>query len=243
MEDGGQLPYLHADGMGSVVKGTNSAGAVTLVRQYDAWGNLASGGDQPGYAFTGREWDPEVKLYYYRARYYEPGVGRFFSEDPVGLAEGVNLYVYVRNDPVQFSDPTGLTVWVCNRKAKTTPGGNHAYYWDDRNRTCCGMNSVFGLGSPTKCSEPGPPTDECRPVEGSDGREPEIFRCCEATANAPLIVSMPYPAPIPWFPGINDCHTAVDRCLKQSGLTNPGPPGGRVGPPCDPCRGVSGQSH
>jgi RHS repeat-associated protein len=45
-------------------------------------------------AFTGREWDPEIGLYYYRARYYDPKVGRFVGEDPIGFAGGVNFHVY-----------------------------------------------------------------------------------------------------------------------------------------------------
>ena len=108
VEDGGQATYLHADGLGSVVKGTNSAGAVTLVREYDAWGNLGSGSDQAGFAYTGREWDPEIGLYYYRARYYDPRAARFVSEDPIGFKGGLNLYGYVDDDPVNWADPSGL---------------------------------------------------------------------------------------------------------------------------------------
>lgn len=59
-------------------------------------------------AFTGREWDPETGLYYYRARYYDAKVGRFISEDPIGFDGGVNLYAYVYDNPVIFTDPTGL---------------------------------------------------------------------------------------------------------------------------------------
>jgi RHS repeat-associated protein len=59
-------------------------------------------------AFTGREWDPETGFYYYRARYYDPKVGRFISEDPIGLAGGSNSYTYANGRPVFFSDPTGL---------------------------------------------------------------------------------------------------------------------------------------
>ncbi len=44
---------------------------------------------------------------YYRARYHEPTIGRFISEDPIGLAGGVNLYAYVRNSPLKFTDPLG----------------------------------------------------------------------------------------------------------------------------------------
>ncbi|MCU0241158.1 MAG: RHS repeat-associated core domain-containing protein [Vicinamibacteria bacterium] len=112
IDQAGNTTYLHADGLGSIVKETNSAGAVTLTRRYDTWGNLESGADQAGYAFTGREWDPEINLYYYRARYYDPKVGRFISEDPAGAVDGPNLYRYAHNNPSRFSDPSGLYISV-----------------------------------------------------------------------------------------------------------------------------------
>ena len=58
--------------------------------------------------FGGRELDSETGLYYNRARYYDPQVGRFVSEDPIGLQGGMNPYAYAGNDPVTFSDPFGL---------------------------------------------------------------------------------------------------------------------------------------
>ena len=58
--------------------------------------------------FTGREYDSETKLYFYRARYYDPQLGRFLSEDPIGLAGGINPYAYAGNDPVNHKDPYGL---------------------------------------------------------------------------------------------------------------------------------------
>jgi hypothetical protein len=142
------------------------------------------------------------------------------------LRRELNPYAYVANSSVKHTDPSGLAIWVCNRKAQTTPGGNHAYFWNDRNGTCCGMAGSSGSGSPTNCSEAGPPKDACRKVEGSDGFENEIFRCCQGTANAGI-----------WFPVINDCHEAVDDCLSLLRFKNPGPPGGRTGKPCDPCQG------
>jgi RHS repeat-associated protein len=72
---------------------------------YDAFGN---GGTVTGYGFTGREFDPETGLLYYRARYYDPKIGRFISEDPIGLSAGINFYSYVYNDPVNLVDPFGL---------------------------------------------------------------------------------------------------------------------------------------
>jgi RHS repeat-associated protein len=106
-DDGAGLASLHADGLGSIVKMTNATGAVTLTRQYDAWGNPEVGTGEQGHAFTGREWDPETGLYYYRARYYDARSGRFIREDPVGLTGGLNRYRYVNDNPITLVDPFG----------------------------------------------------------------------------------------------------------------------------------------
>ena len=60
------------------------------------------------YGYTGREWDADSNLYYYRNRWYDPLVGRFISEDPITFEGGINLYAYVGNNPIDFVDPTGL---------------------------------------------------------------------------------------------------------------------------------------
>jgi RHS repeat-associated protein len=112
-DDGSAFSYLHADGLGSIAKMTSAAGMAISTRQYDAWGNLEAGASQPGYAFTGREWDPEVGLYYYRARYYDSKAGKFISEDPVGVQGGLNFYTYVENSPTDGVDPSGLSPQQC----------------------------------------------------------------------------------------------------------------------------------
>ena len=63
------------------------------------------------YTYTSREYDEEIGLYYYRARYYDSTSGRFISEDPVGFGGGINQFAYVANNPVNFVDPLGLWRW------------------------------------------------------------------------------------------------------------------------------------
>ena len=62
--------------------------------------------------YTSRELDSETGDYYYRARYYDPKVGRFLSEDPIGFKGGdYNLYRYVSNNPITLNDPYGKFPW------------------------------------------------------------------------------------------------------------------------------------
>ena len=100
--------YYHHDGLGSVVATTNTAGTLQASTRYDAWGNVISGGGIARFGFTGREPDASG-LIYYRARYYNPILGRFTQRDPIGLGGGLNPYTYVGNAPQNFTDPLGLT--------------------------------------------------------------------------------------------------------------------------------------
>ena len=62
------------------------------------------------YLFTGREYDAETQLYFYRARSYSPTLGRFLQRDPMLYIDGMNLYEYCRSNPIDYNDPTGLSV-------------------------------------------------------------------------------------------------------------------------------------
>jgi len=102
--------YYETDGLGTVTSLSNSAGSLAQTYTFDAFGKqtASSGSLTNPFKFTGREFDTETSLYYYRARYYDPQPGRFLSEDPLGFGQGVNFYAYVANNPINLIDPTGL---------------------------------------------------------------------------------------------------------------------------------------
>jgi RHS repeat-associated protein len=97
--------------MNASVRGwMNEVGGARLKEYYStAWGAIsADTGVRTRFRMAGREYDQESGLYFMRARYYDADLGRFLSEDPSGIAGGLNLYAYAENDPVNSRDPSGL---------------------------------------------------------------------------------------------------------------------------------------
>jgi len=181
--------YL-ADGLGSVTGLTDQKGRLVQRYEYDSFGNPGAINPLIGqpYAFTGREYDPETGLYYYRARYYDPRAGRFITKDPIGFAGGINQYTYVSNDPIDWSDPWGLKTWMCIKPldifgdkgtesgTKSGPDfqGNPLYHQyicvGKKDSPVCGGQSsggkLYGVGVPSKdkynsdrCNEKHPDND------------------------------------------------------------------------------------
>ena len=110
MERNGQSFFYHIDGLGSIVDLTNSTGAIAQAYVYNSFGQITQQVNSlvNPYSYTGREFDPESGLYFYRSRYYDSRIGRFINEDPIGIDGGdLNLYGYVLNNPVNAIDPTG----------------------------------------------------------------------------------------------------------------------------------------
>nr|MDA8165358.1 RHS repeat-associated core domain-containing protein [Desulfobacteraceae bacterium] len=115
IEQKGAISYYHADGLGSITTLTDAKGQVLQSYDYSSFGIPKHRGNQvkQPYTYTGREWDEETGLYFYRARYYDPVAGRFIAKDPIGFAGGdVNLYGYVQNNPINWIDSLGLATWT-----------------------------------------------------------------------------------------------------------------------------------
>lgn len=104
--------YYHTNHQGSVIAVTDASGNVTQRMSYDEYGNLSAGSAATGeqFRYTGRRYDPETGLYYYRARYYSPVLGRFLQTDPIGYKDNLDLYTYTGNDPLDRTDPSGKQI-------------------------------------------------------------------------------------------------------------------------------------
>ncbi|MBI4823335.1 MAG: DUF2778 domain-containing protein, partial [Nitrospirae bacterium] len=103
----GTIRYYQQDALGSVIALTDENGTVKTTYSYDPYGNtevMGEPSDNP-FQYTGRENDGGGH-YYYRTRYKLDS--RFISEDPIGMAGGMNYYSYVRNAPINYRDPLGL---------------------------------------------------------------------------------------------------------------------------------------
>jgi RHS repeat-associated protein len=109
--------YFHADGLGSVTSPSNAAGSIANTYTYDSFGKqtASTGSLVNSFQYTPRESDAETGLYYYRARYYDPTAARFLSEDPSQFLGGANFYRYSFNNPVNFTDPSGLAPSLLDR--------------------------------------------------------------------------------------------------------------------------------
>ena len=102
--------WAHADERGSIIAYTDGSGTATINR-YDEFGRPLAG-NIGVFQYTGQMWLSELGLYNYKARNYAPHFGRFMQTDLMGYEAGPNLYAYVGNDPVNFTDPLGLDVLV-----------------------------------------------------------------------------------------------------------------------------------
>ncbi len=128
MQRGGQTYFYHQNALGSVTQITNTAGVIVEQYEYDAYGQFSifNGAYAPLTAsvignpvlFTGQRYDTESGLFFYKARYYSPVLGRFMQRDPLGFVDGMSVYEYAVSNPSNYTDPMGLCS-VCTGGSNT----------------------------------------------------------------------------------------------------------------------------
>ena len=115
-----ELVYYQLDHLGTPIAAHNAKGEAVWTAEYEAWGRIRQETVSDGlkadipFRFQGQYYDEESGLHYNRFRYYDPEIGRFVSQDPIGLRGGTNLFEYAPN-PIIWVDPLGLSAFSCNK--------------------------------------------------------------------------------------------------------------------------------
>lgn len=171
----------------------------------------------------GQYYDKETALHHNAARDYDTSLGRFVEFDLIGLRGGINGYAYVSSSPLSQADPTGLAVWLCLRS--TSFGiGNHAYFYDDKTKQCCGDPGPGGKNPLQSCRERGTSGDSCVLISSSDEDAQKLLKCCNARTNKSF-----------YFPGLNDCQNLADDCIREIGMAPSATAGFNRWRPCPSC--------
>ena len=114
-----ELVYYQLDHLGTPIAAHNAKGEAVWTAEYEAWGRICKETVSDGlktnipFRFQGQYYDEESGLHYNRFRYYDPQIGRFISQDPIGFAGSDNFYEYAPN-PIRWVDPYGLA--PCKKK-------------------------------------------------------------------------------------------------------------------------------
>ena len=146
---GGQTYTYLLDRLGSVRGLADAAGNLVASYRYDPWGNLlaSTGTIANPLRFTSREYDEESGLYFYRARYYDPVVGRFISRDPLAVSEQSGTYTYVDNAPSAWTDPFGLYKYSKTAGGKVNNATSNALSCFEK---CSGQRIIVTAARETK---------------------------------------------------------------------------------------------
>jgi RHS repeat-associated protein len=198
------------DALGSTLALVDSTGAVQTQYAYDAFGGTSASGVAGSNLaqYTGREND-STGLYYYRARYYNPMLGRFISEDPIGFAGGPNFYAYVGNDPINWVDAMGLR-----------PGDKYP------NLRCAGWHAILDINMTSRRRTPAFPNG--REYGGwMYGNANGTYSYTAPAAGGPAGIQVNQFSPIPaggTVAGDYHTHGAYDPAFNGQGI-NPGQPG------------------
>jgi RHS repeat-associated protein len=200
-----EVYFYHNDHLGSPMAITDSQGNLAWSQDYLPYGealNEAATQTKTRFTFTGKELDPATGLYYYNARWYDPDLGRFMTEDTYAgdpnNPRTLNRYVYVAGNPLRYTDPTGhkLAVGSSMDDEDDTEEGQHVWTGNndyDNAHAQANMDRERAEGV-TKSPAPQPPTPNTPSMSSLPGYAP-VVSVPGATAPFTRIPSWPSAPP------------------------------------------------
>ena len=165
-----QIHYIHTDHLGTPRALTDPSGQTTWRWTATPYGATPPDPDPDGdgqpyhlpLRYPGQYYDEESGLFYNYFRYYDPATGRYITSDPIGLDGGLNTYLYVKANPLRFTDPTGLDNVGCttdpitiDSRCKRICCAIHDKCYDDNNYTADSWTSDKGCNAEAcdKCNK------------------------------------------------------------------------------------------
>ena len=212
----GTASYYQQDGLDSITSLSNATGSVASTYSYDSYGRVLSstGSLTNPFQYTGREFDSETGIYYYRARYFDPAAGRFLSQDPIQFGGGTNFYAYTRNRPVGMNDPLGLFTQTLG---SLYLGSDGVWYNDGPpppSGPSGGCTPAQWAQSPGACA--GPQLDEPPYLRHPDPPKPNKCDKADQPGDEPPDQPPPQPPPHQYQNDPDSCTSAFEACVTAA---------------------------
>jgi RHS repeat-associated protein len=217
------------DNLGSVRDIVDSDGVLLNHISYDSFGQVTSELNPDvdfRFGYTGRELDEETGLYYYRARYYDGSVGEFLGEDPMSFwADDYNLSRYTFNSPINFTDPSGMLLFLAPAVPVVVGGGLTTGQAVVGGRLLVGAGYFLGKGVKDAAdwlTRPQPMPDTDPQTEADREKLERIWRNPSSNRNPnrdpnPQYRPDPFPVPTPIDPNCDD-DKKPQPCSKDKGI-------------------------
>ncbi|WP_221795150.1 RHS repeat-associated core domain-containing protein [Oceanobacter mangrovi] len=225
MIENGQIYYIHSDHLATPQIATDESGAIVWQLQQRAFGEDVADEDPDedgqqvtlNLRFPGQYYDAESGLSYNWHRYYDPSLGRYIQSDPIGLMGGINTYGYAYQNPLIYTDPLGLDVYLCSQPAFGISWNPLDHQWIKTDSVEAGMGpakSSCGDAGNQSGDLPGDPVQVCdhRQRDKTNSSCELVSDVDENKVNEQLELGRPLGRWWPW----NQCQSFASDVLRNS---------------------------